>query len=95
MSLNCCICGKPLVDLGASYCSAECGREADKRIEQRQLQEWLSSDSTVKFLPKHRKEIRTSLLLYLTGVAQKTQGAEVWRSLFAEMRANEERANQV
>ena len=28
---------------------------------------------------------RVDLLRYLIGVAQKTEGAEVWRALFAEM----------
>jgi len=30
---------------------------------------------------------KRDLLLYLIGIAQETQGAEVWRALFAEMLA--------
>ncbi len=33
------------------------------------------------------RQSKTEVLAYLIGVAQKTEGAEVWRALFAEMRA--------
>lgn len=37
---------------------------------------------------KVKLEARLELLTYLIGVAEKTEGAEVWRALFAEMWGN-------
>ncbi len=37
------------------------------------------------------EDAKTELLHYLIGVAQKTQGAEVWRALFAELLAKVDR----
>ena len=35
-----------------------------------------------------RKQGKVAMLDYLIGVAQRTQGGEVWRALYAEMRNN-------